>query len=416
MSRNASSDDPATPDRPLRILHCLRAPVGGLFRHVRDLARAQAARGHTVGIVCDSTTGGEAAEAALAALEPVCRLGVSRLPIGRLPGLSDLAAVRAVGRLARATGAGILHGHGAKGGVCARLAVAPARRFYTPHGGSLHYSRRSPAGLMFLTAERVMLARTDGLIFESDYGRRTFAERVGTPRCAQRVIHNGLGADEFADVVVAPDAADLLFVGELRALKGVDDLLDALALLAGEGRRPRTLIVGSGAGGDRFAARAGALGLASRVTFAPAMPARAAFARGRIMVVPSRAESLPYIVLEAAAAGRPLIATRVGGIPEIFGPDADGLVAPGDARALAGAIGAALADPAPLAARTLRVRARVRAEFSLDGMCDAVLDFYVRAGADGTAARSSCWYSRAIDSIWLAGSRSRSQRSCDRRL
>ena len=68
------------------------------------------------------------------------------------------------------------------------------------------------------------------------------------------------------------------------------------------------------------------------------MPARDAFALGRLLVAPSRAESLPYIVLEAAAAAVPMITTNVGGIPEIFGPQAAGLVAPGDAAALARAI------------------------------------------------------------------------------
>ena len=65
----------------------------------------------------------------------------------------------------------------------------------------------------------------------------------------------------------------------------------------------------------------------------PAMPARQAIALGRIMVVPSRAESLPYVVLEAAAAGMPLIATGVGGIPEIYGPLSDTLVPPRRCRA-----------------------------------------------------------------------------------
>ena len=55
---------------PLKILHVLRSPVGGLFRHVVDLARGQAARGHQVGIVADSATGGARAEAAFAALSP----------------------------------------------------------------------------------------------------------------------------------------------------------------------------------------------------------------------------------------------------------------------------------------------------------------------------------------------------------
>ena len=109
------------------------------------------------------------------------------------------------------------------------------------------------------------------------------------------------------------------------------------------------------------------------------MPARAAFALGRFLVVPSRAESLPYIVLEAAAAGLPLVATDVGGIPEIFGPDASALVPPGDPAALAHAIGSALGTPATESDLTRRLQARVRAEFSVDVMTDAVLAAYVEA-------------------------------------
>ena len=83
--------DPAhQPDGKLRILHVFRAPVGGLFRYVLDTARGQAERGHDVGIVCDSTTGGERAEAMLAGIEPVLTLGVNRFPIGRIPGIGDM--------------------------------------------------------------------------------------------------------------------------------------------------------------------------------------------------------------------------------------------------------------------------------------------------------------------------------------
>ena len=65
-------------ERPLRILHVLRSPVGGLFRHVVDLSRAQTARGHEVGIVADRSTGGARAEAALAALAPDLALVLTR--------------------------------------------------------------------------------------------------------------------------------------------------------------------------------------------------------------------------------------------------------------------------------------------------------------------------------------------------
>jgi glycosyltransferase involved in cell wall biosynthesis len=109
------------------------------------------------------------------------------------------------------------------------------------------------------------------------------------------------------------------------------------------------------------------------------MPARAAFPLGRLMVAPSRAESLPYIILETAAAAVPLITTRVGGIPEVFGPQSGRLVPPGDAAALAGALRSALADPAALRNETLTLRERVQAEFSADVMTEGVLAAYREA-------------------------------------
>jgi glycosyltransferase involved in cell wall biosynthesis len=120
-------------------------------------------------------------------------------------------------------------------------------------------------------------------------------------------------------------------------------------------------------------------GLAGRVRFVGAKPARAAFAMGRLLVIPSRAESLPYIVLEAAAAGVAFLTTEVGGIPEIFGPDAGALVAPGDPAALARAIGLALRDLAGQRALGARLQARVRAAFSTETMTDAVLSAYREA-------------------------------------
>jgi glycosyltransferase involved in cell wall biosynthesis len=97
-----------------------------------------------------------------------------------------------------------------------------------------------------------------------------------------------------------------------------------------------------------------------------------------VLVVPSRAESLPYIVLEAAAAGLPIIATKVGGMAEIFGADAP-LVAPGDAAALAQAIRSALDDLSAARAAAARLRDRVRDGFSADVMTDAVLAAYGEA-------------------------------------
>src|SRR5262252_10466268 len=232
---------------PLNILHVLRAPVGGLFRHVVDLARGQAARGHRVGLIADATTGGAQAEATLAAVAKVLSHGLTRVPMSRHLGIGDIFAVRHVSRRAQAVAADVIHGHGAKGGAYARLAPflpSPAGkgwgiRVYTPHGGSLHYRWGTPTGLFYLSAERALMRHTDLFLFESAHGRDVFKAKIGTkigePKGLVRVIHNGVTDDEFQPIVVGEGATDLLFVGELRLLKGVDVLIAAIRQLAREG-------------------------------------------------------------------------------------------------------------------------------------------------------------------------------------
>jgi len=361
--------------RSLAILHVFRAPVGGLFRHVVDLVRGQAAAGHRVGIVADETTGGARAEAALAELAPLLALGVRRVPMSRHLGLRDVTAVREVAQAIRASGADVVHGHGAKGGAYARLAGSRALRAYTPHGGTLHFDPRSPLGFIYLNLERALLARTDLILFESAYARDVYHARIGTPAAPAPVVHNGVTAAEFAPVSPAADASDLVFVGELRRLKGVDVLIEALSLLKLAGLPVSATIVGSGPEAGAFAALAQARGLA-QVKFPGALPAREAFTRGRLLIVPSRAESLPYIVLEAAAGGVPMLATDVGGIPEIFGPHRGRLLPPGDVPTLAAAIGKAIADPAGVRAAAQALREQVRAAFCAETMTAGVLAAY----------------------------------------
>ena len=368
--------------RPLNILHVMRAPVGGLFRHVADLARGQAARGHRVGIVADATTGGDQAEAVLADLSTVLALGITRVPMSRHIGPRDLAAVAHVSARVAAAAVDVLHGHGAKGGAYARLAHRRGGiRVYTPHGGSLHYRWASPNGFLYLTLERLLLRRTHLFLFESAYGRDIFRRKVGDPGATARVVHNGVAPAEFAPVTVGTQASDVVFVGELRVLKGVAVLIEALSLLAREGREVSATIVGEGPDRAAFEALVAARGLRGAVAFVGARPARAGFALGSLLVVPSLAESLPYIVLEAAAAAVPFIATRVGGVPEILGPYSAELVAPNDPAALARAIAQALREPAAKRLAGARIQARVREAFSIDAMTEAVLAAYADARA-----------------------------------
>lgn len=366
--------------RKLRILQVMRAPVGGLFRHVADLTRALSANGHDVGLIVDNLANDAQTETKLAALLPDASLGIHRLAMPRVLGRGDLVTPLAVRRLARSLDIDVLHGHGAKGGFYARLARiggGKAVAVYTPHGGVLHFSRSSTSGRLFHLLERWLMAQTGAIVFESAYAEATYSALIGAPTCPAELIHNGLTPDEFVPITPAADAADFVFVGELRDLKGIHVLVEALARVTRRDGGPATLVMaGDGPARDALVAQIQRLGLGERIALLGAQPARPTFARGWVAIVPSLAESLPYIVLEAAAAQLPLISTRVGGIPEIFGPTATSLVPANDITALAGAMQRALDDPQAAHAEMLTRLQFISEHFSLARMAGSIEDLY----------------------------------------
>jgi glycosyltransferase involved in cell wall biosynthesis len=345
-----------SPAKPLRILHAVRAPVGGIIRHILDLANGQAERGHEVGIVADSLTGGPRADAALSEIAPRLSLGVHRIAIHREPHPLDVVSYAKLSRLIRKLNPVVLHGHGAKAGVFMRAQHRRAGmiRVYTPHGGSLHYPLSTKKGQFYSRLERAMMNRTELFLFESAFARNTFQRTIGIPKGVVRCVFNGVTAREFEPLAIAADATDVAYVGEFRHIKGADIVIDATARL----------------------------GLASAVRFLGHVPARTGFSKGRLLVVPSRGDSMPYVVIEAAAAGIPILAAKVGGIPEILGPDHPNLVPSDNVPALADAIAAAIDNPLGMQDRAKALRERVQAHFSQTAMVEGILTAYADAFAE----------------------------------
>lgn len=359
----------------MKILHVFRTPVGGLFRHVRDLARGQSELGHEVGIICDSTTGGQVASDLLDCVAPYCSLGIARIEISRLPGFGDLSAITSTRKHAQELGVDIVHGHGAKGGLYGRVAARPLGlpSVYTPHGGSLHYKWLAFPGFVFLASEWALARIGTGMIFVCEFERQSFAKKIGLGGKPKIVVHNGLWPEEFSAVKPEANAADVLYMGDMRHLKGVDVLLKALALV----RRKRALtacLVGDGPDIAEFKGLAETLGLGTSVAFPGRLPTALALKRGRLLVLPSRAESFPYVVLEAAAGRVPMIASDVGGIPEIL-PEKN-LCPPDNPEALARHIEMALAIPAAIADDAKALSETTRISFDAGVMGRNVTAFY----------------------------------------
>ena len=375
---------PVVEGQPLRILHATRAPVGGIFRHILDLANGQADRGHHVGIVADSLTGGERAEQALAEIAPRLKLGVHRVAIRREPLPADILVWARFQRLIRRLKPDVLHGHGAKAGAFIRLKTAAEGRIrvYTPHGGSLHYPLTTFKGDIYARLERALMNSTDLLLFESAFARDTYQRTIGMPKGLVRCVFNGVTANEFDPVVKNEDATDLLYVGEFRHIKGADLLIDAVARLRTDGRPLTLTLAGDGEESANLKAQVRRLGLDEAVRFIGHVKARYGFSKGSLLVVPSRGDSMPYVVIEAAAAGIPMIAANVGGIPEIFGPHAEALFAPNIAAAMANAIETALEDPPATQERARSLRERIFQHFSQKAMVEGVMAGYRDAFAN----------------------------------
>ncbi len=323
----------------MKIIHCFRSPVGGIFRHVRDLLKEQRAQGHDVGFICDSNTGGAYEDALFDTIRDDLNLGLYRLPMARSISPMDALTLWKISRIVKKIGPDVVHSHSAKGGVYGRLGAklvsSDIKTFYCPHGGAMHYDSASLKGKVFFAAERFLERYSNCLIFISGYEQTAYSQKVGAPSCPETVVYNGLAEHEFEPVASAQDAADFLYIGMMRDLKGPDIFLEAFRMAREKsGKDLKAFFVGDGDDKPRYIDTIKTNGLSDSISVHDAMPARNAFAMADTVIVPSRAESLPYLVLEAMAAQKPIVCTDVGGIHEIFADKRDRLVTPDSAADL----------------------------------------------------------------------------------
>jgi len=291
------------------------------------------------------------------------RTGLRHIPSTPGPRLS-LQPAAAIARILEAEKTDILHTHGGYAGLYGRLA---ARRAGTPvvvhtlHGiHYLHY--RNPALRLFsIWQERFLSRTTDALVLvcQSDMARAKNHRLAAQDKLA--VIPNGLAAgpvpaDRDASSAAGPGSKRepgwepggpvVGTVARLHRQKGIIHLLRAAPRIFGEIPGATIVVVGDGPLGGKLRKRAAALGLEGRLIFlGEREDARFIMSRFDVFVLSSLWEGLPFVLVEAASLGKPIVATAVDGVPEVIDDGKTGLlIRPGDAGGLADAVVRLLTD------------------------------------------------------------------------
>ncbi|GIL38075.1 glycosyltransferase family 4 protein [Roseiterribacter gracilis] len=326
----------------IRVIQIVGSQVGGVRLHVHDLllgldpARVAQAYVYSTRLF-DARFTDEVPR-----IEARCSEMLA-LDIRRPPAFGDVRNILRVIALARRCRAQILHGHGAKGGLYARLAahVVGARAVYTPHGGSAHDAFGPVQDFVYRKTERALIPFTHLFLFESMYSADAFARRTGVARLPMLINPNGHALADEAPVRLPKHVRArpvVGFFGMLRDEKGPDLAIEVAA------RVPEIELHIYGDGQARAALEAQAAPLGNRVVFHGDV--RDATDRMRtcdVILIPSRFESFGYVALEAALLGLPVAAFSTGGLPEILHDHPAACMAPtGDVAALAACLRAVL--------------------------------------------------------------------------
>ena len=381
------SDAAAAKAAPKALRVCLLAEAAGagVGRHFFDLAEGLAALGvEVVGVYSPRR------------LDTACR---ERLASGRLPPMHAFPMRRAVHpgdavdlwrlvRLIRKLGPfDLLHGHSSKGGALGRLA---ARRLgipsvYTPNAfvtldPTLSRWKRAVYGRV----ER-RLARYGSAIIAVSREEVEHAQALGIEPGKIHLVANGIAPPPFpprdevrARLGISAEELVVGFVGRFSSQKAPEVMVDAFAMVLNERPNARLVMVGSGPLEAEVRLRIDQKGLSSKVRLLGDVVATAVMPAFDVFCLSSRYEGMPYVFVEALAAGLPIVSTQVGGATMCIEPEQNGLIVPPDkADALAAGI-ASILDDAERRRRFGSASAGIAARFTAERMVEETLDVYLR--------------------------------------
>jgi glycosyltransferase involved in cell wall biosynthesis len=380
---------------PVKVLRVIaRLNMGGPALHVSYLTAGLRERGYETTLVAGTLAHGEDSMAFVAS-----GLGVTVVTIPELgreiSPLRDLIATLRLARLIRRERPQILHTHTAKAGTVGRLAARlagsarPPIVVHTFHGHVLRGYFGPVRSRLFRWLERWLARGTTALIAVSPQVRDDLVALGVAPQEKFVVIRLGIQLQErVADLNgradtrrylgIATDRFTVGWIGRMTAIKNTEDVLEAFKALRGRGVEATLCMVGDGPDRPVLERRAHELGIMRDTLFLgyqqDVAPLYAAF---DALVLPSSNEGTPVSVIEALAARTPVVATRVGGVPDVVREGDDGfLVDPGDTDALAERLERLASDPQLRERMGAAARSRVLSRYAVDRLVDDVDRLY----------------------------------------
>jgi len=396
----------ASPEQ-IRVLRVIaRLNLGGPALHVAYLTEGLRERGYETTLVAGSLARGEGSMAHVAeqrGIEVVMLPDLHR----EISPFHDLRAAHRLAAVIRRVRPHILHTHTAKAGAVGRTAALlagdarPPITVHTFHGHVLRGYFGPVRGGFFRLLEQGLASTTTALVAVSPEVRDDLVALGVAPREKFTVIRLGVELEERVGAPpdarertrrllgIAPDRFIVGWIGRMTAVKRTDDILLAFKRLRDSGVDACLCLVGDGPDRDDVEERAHRLGIVRSCFFLgyqdDVAPFYAAF---DALVLPSANEGTPVSAIETLASGRPVVATRVGGVPDVVRDGVDGfLVEPGDVHGLAERLGVLAADPALARRMGDAGREHVLSRYSVERLVDDVDALYRKLLAEkGLAA------------------------------
>ncbi|MEG6523544.1 glycosyltransferase family 4 protein [Desulfotomaculum sp. 1211_IL3151] len=367
----------------IKILHIIRPAAGGMKNHLINLIRHTDKNKFSITVACPPST---------ALWDELYQMGVNLIPIplaGEISLSKDYAVIRTLVKYLHQSRTTIMHAHSSKAALVGRIAGIIARTpviVFTAHNSIFYEEWPGWKKKIYATVEKILARFTDRIITVSDALKQELVEKEEISLSRLTTIYNGIEIEKFnqefdkeeikKELKLPPSGVVIGTIARLAPQKGVAYLLKAASLL--KEYNITLLIVGDGPLRQQLEEEALELGLGNRAIFAGMREnIEEIYAVLDIFVLPSVTEGLPLAILEAMAAAKPVVATRVGGVPEAILEGKTGLVvSPKDPEALAVALAGLLGERELLSRMGKNGLKHVNDKFTITLMVQKTLDLY----------------------------------------